>query len=135
MDRAILLAAVNHKLRILVVDDQHPVLLTYTLVLQQQGHEVTGAASCEGAVECLQEGSYDLLVCDFGLNAGRSGFDVIDFARQVNPRIASVLLTGYSNPEIDQQAQQRGVTVLHKPMGVRELLMALDGASRARGAA
>ncbi len=123
------------KLRILVVDDQHAVLLTYTLVLQQQGHEVSSATTCEGAVEHLQQASYDLLMCDFRLNGGRSGFEVIDVARQRNPGIASVLLTGYSSPEITQQAQQRGVTVLHKPMQVHELLAALYHLTRTRGAA
>ncbi|MFB3815020.1 MAG: response regulator [Terriglobales bacterium] len=125
----------KNRLRILVVDDQHSVLLTYRLVLQQQGHDVTAAPTCECAVEHLQQSDFDLLVCDFGLNGGRTGFDVIDFARAQNPHIASVLLTGYNDPEITQEAHERGVTVLNKPVEVPALLAALRCATRTAGAA
>ncbi len=116
----------TNKARILVVDDQRPILLTYTLILQQQGYNVTGAPSCEHALEHLRRHRFDLLICDFGLDSGRSGFEVIDFARRQHPGIDSLLLTGYSTPEIAAGADQRGAQIVNKPVEVLELLRTVE---------
>lgn len=128
-------SAVSNKLRILVVDDQHPVLLTYQLILRQQGHEVVGASSCDCAVRHLDESDFDVLLCDLGLDAGRSGFEVIDFAQRRNPRITPFLLTGYGTEEVADAARQRGVNILYKPIEVPDLLNTLRTLAGTRGAA
>jgi DNA-binding NtrC family response regulator len=128
-------AVKNHKLRILVVDDHRAVLLTYQIILQQQGYEVIGAASCENAVDCLDRSHFDVLLCDLGLEEGRSGFDVIDFAQMRNPNITSMLMTGYGAPEVDQQAELRGISVLYKPVQIEELLDRLECLTSTLGAA
>jgi CheY-like chemotaxis protein len=126
---------VKNHLRILVVDDQPSILLTYQLVLQQQGYSVTAAPTCADALQHLQATEYDLLLCDLGLEDGCSGLEVIDFARTHQPGSASVLLTGYLSPEILDDAQQRGITVLHKPVPVHELLRTLEMVAANRTAA
>jgi len=127
---------VNHNFRILVVDDQPSVLLTYTLILQQAGYAVTAASTCAAALQHLGEKEYDLLLCDLGLDDGRSGIEVIEFAQEHRPRMSSVLLTGYSTPEVVEEAKQRGITLLFKPLQVRELLRTLEAlAMAAHGAA
>lgn len=125
----------NDKLRILVVDDQHSILLTYMLILQQQGHEVIGADSWARAEEQLTRDRFDVLLCDLSLDGGHSGFEVIDCAQMRDPHIASVLLTGYGAPEVEHAAEQRGVAVLYKPVPVEELLHTLTTVSCATGAA
>jgi DNA-binding NtrC family response regulator len=110
------------KSRILLVDDRASILFTYQIILQQQGHHVTGAASYSEAVEHLDSGDFDLLLCDYGLEDGFSGFDVIDYARKKSPHIRTLLLTGFGAEQVTAEAEQRGVKVLFKPVGVRELL-------------
>ena len=124
----------NH-LRILVVDDQHSVLLTYTWVLQREGYVVTAASTCDAALAHLESTDYDLLLCDLGLDGGRSGLEVIDFAQTRCPDIASVLLTGYLSPEIVDDARKRGIALLAKPTEVCELLRTLKTVAAVRGAA
>jgi CheY-like chemotaxis protein len=114
----------NH-LRILVVDDKPAVLLTYKLILQQQGHDVVAVTSCEGAISELAETAFDLLLCDYTLEDDRNGFHVIDEARQRIPGIRSLLMTGYSEDEVGEEASERGVKVLFKPVNVTELLNAV----------
>lgn len=108
--------------RILVVDDEPNVLLTYRLILQQQGYEACAALSSEEARNCLQEGGVDLLLCDLSLEKQQSGFDVIDFGRALDPDMQAVLLTGYASVEANERAEREGIPVLFKPIDIQQLL-------------
>jgi len=112
----------KHKCHILVVDDEPNVLITYRLILQQQGYDVSAALSSEEARTVLAEEEIDLLLCDLSLEKQESGFDVIEFARQHNPLMPTVLLTGYATPDATDRAQQLGIPVLFKPIDIKELL-------------
>lgn len=115
-------------LRILVVDDKPAVLMTYKLILQQQGHEVVGVTSCHEALsEITPSCEFDLILCDYTLEDDRTGFHVIDAARRKAPGIRSLLMTGYSEDEVGDEAAMRGVTVLFKPVNVTDLLNAVSG--------
>jgi len=115
-------------LRILLVEDKPAVLLTYRLILQQQGHCVTAAPCYSEAVEQLNAREFDVLLCDLGLDGDRNGFDVIEHARVKAPQIRPVLLTGFADEAVAKQAADRGVTVLFKPVAVPELLATVVGA-------
>jgi DNA-binding NtrC family response regulator len=110
------------QLRILVVDDQHSILHTYLLILRQQGYAAAGAPTYTAALESLQQENFDLLLCDFGLDGGRTGLEVIDAAQVRQPGIICWLLTGYFDPGILLAAEERGVQVLFKPVQVGHLL-------------
>lgn len=112
----------NRKCHILVVDDEPNVLLTYRLILQQQGYDVSAALTSEEARKVIAEKPIDLLLCDLSLERQENGFDVIDFARKKNPMTAPVLLTGYATPEANERAQQLEIPVLFKPIDIKELL-------------
>lgn len=107
---------------ILVVDDEPAVLLTYTMILRQNGYDVTGASSVANATQALAERRYDLLVCDLALESSRGGFQVVDFARTLYPHIPAVLLTGFASREASDEANQKDVVVMFKPLDVRDLL-------------
>jgi DNA-binding NtrC family response regulator len=115
------------KSHILVVDDEPNVLVTYRLILQQQGYEVSAALSSDEARAALSEEEIDLLLCDLSLEKQKSGFDVIDFARGRNPRLPSVLLTGYATAEANDHARELGIPVLFKPIDIQELLETISG--------
>lgn len=114
------------KPRILLVDDKPAVLLTYRIILQQQGYDVTAVETFGRAVEELATREFDLLLCDLGLGEARNGFDLIEHAREARPRIQSVLVTGYSGEEVTLKAADMGVAVLFKPVQVPELLQAIQ---------
>ena len=112
----------NRKCHILVVDDEPNVLLTYRLILQQQGYDVSAALTSDEARKLLVEKQIDLLLCDLSLERQENGFDVIEFARKKSPMTAPVLLTGYATPEANEHAQQLEIPVLFKPIDINELL-------------
>jgi DNA-binding response OmpR family regulator len=120
----------NRKHRILVVDDEPNVLVTYRLILQQRGYEVSAAVSSEEAREVLANDGIDLLLCDLSLEKQENGFDVIEVARQKDPQMPAVLLTGYATPEANDRAQGLGIPVLFKPIDIKELLETISALLR-----
>jgi DNA-binding NtrC family response regulator len=112
----------NRKSRILVVDDEPNVLVTYRLILQQQGYDISTALSSDEARSILARENVDLLLCDLSLEKQENGFDVIDFAHQRNASMPAVLLTGYATPEAVERSEQLGIPVLFKPIDIKELL-------------
>ncbi len=110
---------------ILVVDDEPNVLVTYRLILQQQGYQVSAALSAEEARKLLAREPVDLLLCDLSLEKQESGFDVIEFAREINPDMPTVLLTGYATQDANDRAEERGIPVLFKPIDIKQLLQTI----------
>jgi DNA-binding NtrC family response regulator len=107
---------------ILVVDDEPNVLVTYRLILQQRGYEVSAALSSEEARQAISADGIELLLCDLSLEKQENGFDVIEFARRKNPQMPAVLLTGYATTEANDRAKEMGIPVLFKPIDINELL-------------
>jgi CheY-like chemotaxis protein len=114
------------KPRILLVDDKPAVLLTYRIILQQKGYEVTAVETFGSAVEKLADSEFDLLLCDLGLGEARNGFDLIEHARQARPEIQPVLVTGYAAEDVALKAADLGIAILFKPVQVPELLQTLE---------
>ncbi len=110
------------KHHVLVVDDEASVLFTYKLLLEQQGYQVSAVASSALAKTELENQPFDLLLCDLSLEEDHNGFEVIEYARDANPKIACILLTGYASVEAAQKAADMGVTVLYKPIDIQEFL-------------
>lgn len=116
--------------RILVVDDEPAVLLTYTLILEQNGFAVEAVQSVQEAKVALGSKQFDLVVCDLSLSTnsahrGRGGLEVIEYARKRQPKVGAVLLTGFADKETTEEAARRSVALLFKPIDIQELLSTL----------
>lgn len=111
---------------ILVVDDEPSVLVTYRLILEQQGYNVTAALSAAEAREILSIKPIELLLCDLSLEKQESGFDVIEFGRKLSPKLSSVLLTGYATQDAADWAEKRGIPILFKPIDIKQLLETIE---------
>jgi len=120
----------KRKSHILVVDDEPNVLVTYRLILQQRGYEVSAVLSSEEARQVITDDGIDLVLCDLSLEKQENGFDVIEFARQKDSQVPAVLLTGYATPEANDRAQSLGIPVLFKPIAINELLETISALLR-----
>lgn len=114
------------KRHILVVDDEPNVLVTYRLILQRQGYEVSAAISSEEARQMIASRKIDLLLCNLSLERQESGFDVIEFAHEKDPSMPTVLLTGCATQEANDRADERGIPVLFKPIDIKQLLQTIS---------
>lgn len=112
--------------RILLVDDEPPVLLTFTLILQQHQYEVTAVSSAPEARAAMGEGAFDIVICDLSIEGQDGGFRLLDEARRRHSGVATFLLTGYASEEQSAEAERQGITLLFKPIAVKDLLQQLE---------
>jgi DNA-binding NtrC family response regulator len=108
--------------KILVVDDEASVLVTYRMILEQQGYDPIAAISSIEALDAVQNTDFDLLMCDLSLEESHTGFEIFDAARRRNPSVPCVLLTGYASHEAVEEAERQGIAVLFKPIDIEEFL-------------
>jgi CheY-like chemotaxis protein len=108
--------------RVLVVDDERNVLLTYRMLLEQEGYDATASLTAKEAIRLIEKQKFDLLLCDLSLEEKRTGFEVINAARKRYAGVPAVLLTGYASPEAAEYAKDNDVAVLYKPIEIEEFL-------------
>lgn len=78
--------------RILWVDDEVDLLLPHRLVLEQRGYEVDTLPNGDDALSQLRHRSYDLILLDEQM-PGRTGTEMLQEIRNVDPRVAVVMVT------------------------------------------
>ena len=110
------------KYRVLVVDDEAAVLLTYQLILEQQGYEVVACGRSVQAIAAIEKERFDVVLCDYSLEEQHTGFEVISAARKRDPNIPAALLTGYATKETADEAAGQGIGVMFKPIEIEEFL-------------
>jgi CheY-like chemotaxis protein len=122
--------------KILVVDDEESILELVTDTLGARGCFVDRAASCDKALELVDQNSYEVILCDLNLESGSgkavSGFDLHDriLARldgRSAPRPIFIFMTGdLVDAAVGEQAGREGNRFLQKPFRITELLAMLN---------
>ena len=115
---------------ILVIDDIPTVLLSLRIVLEGNGHQVTGAANGTLGLDLLKSSDFDLVITDIWM-PGSSGTDVIRVGRELSPRTRFLAITGGDpNSLAPREALGRqdfgADRVLLKPFEKEELLNAVS---------
>jgi len=108
--------------RVLVVDDDSSVLITYQLILERQGYEVKACGTSVEAIAAIQKKSFDAILCDYSLEEQHTGFEVITAARKRDPSVPAVLLTGYATNETADEAAAQNIGIMFKPIEIEEFL-------------
>jgi DNA-binding NtrC family response regulator len=110
------------KYRILVVDDEASVLLTYRLILEQQGYAVVACSTSREAIDAVEAQRFDVVLCDYSLEEQHTGFEVISAARKRDPETPAALLTGYATQETADEAERQNIGIMFKPIEIEEFL-------------
>ena len=106
--------------RILLVEDNLPIRSLVEEVLCDSGYEVDAESTVAGGLALLAARAYDLLLTDGRLPDGH-GLTVAAKAKEIGVRV--LVFTGYAH-ELPRE-QRESVTVLQKPVCMRELLGAI----------
>jgi DNA-binding response OmpR family regulator len=109
--------ALSH--RMLVVDDEPPIVFALREYFSERGFAVDTARELNEARRLVAAHRYSVVITDLRLSGttGTEGFELVELLRGIEPRVAIVLLTGYGSPEIEREAHDRGVDVfLQKPV-------------------
>lgn len=80
--------------RVLVVDDEHLVADTLSLILAKCGFEARATYSTDEALYCALEFQPHLLLCDITM-PDRDGIELIDEMSRLVPSCRVLVLTGY----------------------------------------
>jgi two-component system, sensor histidine kinase len=128
---------------VVVIDDDALVLDAMRGILKSWGCSVITAKSDAGALAALAGHARqpDLIISDYRLGNGKTGFDVIERLRSsFSAQIPAFLISGDTAPERLREASASGYYLLHKPvlpMTLRSIVSQLlkDHAERRMGPA
>ncbi len=94
--------------KILVLDDEPGITLLCSRLLKRAGYEVDVFTEASPAYDHLRTQHVDLLLVDIRM-PDADGFEVIDRAKQLQPDIAVLIMTGFGTVETAIQALRQGV--------------------------
>lgn len=119
--------------RVLIADDDTTMCRFCARALSGAGLAPTTAMSAEAALTALREdGPFDLLLADVQM-PGLSGLELARIARELDPAIAVIIMTGHSSPDTVYASVRRGVAdYLTKPFAVEELTAVVEQALHKR---
>ena len=118
--------------RLLIVDDERALLLSYQLIFNRVGYIVTTANTTDSALALLNQQEFDLLLCDLSIERENSGLAIVDAAKRIAPEIGIILMTGFSDDTIPQEVIDRRTNIVFKPIEIPRLLETVDFMLRGR---
>ncbi len=119
-------------IRVLVVDDEEAVRVALSRFLRNRGYDAVAAGSGREALEQLQKGSFEIMLCDIRMPV-MSGLDVLTEALALNGDLAVVMLTAVNEAETATDALARGaMDYIVKPVGLEELERAVQRVAHRR---
>ena len=116
--------------RILIVDDEEPILFAMREYFATKGFSVDCAREVAEAQALLHENAYAVAILDLRLSGthGAEGLDLVASVRAQSPRTRIILLTAYGSREIEAEARRLGADAfLHKPKPLAEVAQIASG--------
>ena len=114
--------------RVLVVDDEKNQREIYTLILEDDGYQVTAAQSGEQALRFARENPFDLVLTDY-MMAGMDGLTLLNELLKIDPSIIVVMMTAHGSVESVKEALRGGAfDYLEKPVDRDQLLKVVQNA-------
>ena len=106
---------------VLVVDDDPVLQDLFQIFLKKIGFSRVVVGTAKDAIKCLRKQKFDLMFLDLQL-PDAPGDEVYKTAKQIDPDLNVIVITGYPDSEIlDRILQVSPVTVLKKPLKVEQL--------------
>jgi signal transduction histidine kinase/CheY-like chemotaxis protein len=118
--------------KVLVVDDEPDFRTMVAHELGEEGYGVSVAADGLGAISCLAETEYDVVVTDVRM-PGATGVEVLRAARQRAPDTEVVMTTGYASLELAIECLRAGAfDFVQKPFNIVDLVSTVSRALERR---
>src|SRR5947199_5392125 len=114
--------------KILVVDDERNQREIYTLILEDDGYQVTTGQSGEHALKLAREQDFDLVLTDYKMT-GMDGLTVLNELLRGDPSRLVVMMTAHGSVESVKEALRSGAyDYLEKPIDREQLLKVVESA-------
>jgi EAL domain-containing protein (putative c-di-GMP-specific phosphodiesterase class I) len=120
--------------RVLIVDDEQPLLRGLGLILDKAGFDVAMASSVATALGVVEAGGVDLVVTDLRM-PDSSGLELLGAVRARDAELPVILMTGVPDVDSAAAAIEHGVwRYLTKPIDADKLVTSVtEGVERGRG--
>jgi DNA-binding NtrC family response regulator len=106
---------------ILIVDDDYASRLLISKILEKEKYEIVQASNGFDALTLLRKKSFDLVISDLRMD-GMNGIELLQKARQIDPTLAVIILTGHASMQTAIDAVRLGaIDYLMKPINSDEL--------------
>jgi DNA-binding NtrC family response regulator len=117
--------------RIILIDDDARFISVVAEALRPYAKlHVDTARSAEQGLRLIANLDYDVIASDFRM-PGLNGLDLLQECKQLRPTTPVILLTGYGNAPLRDDAYRLGAyAILHKPIDVDAFYVTLLSAAR-----
>ena len=113
---------------ILIIDDEKSIRKTLTEILSYEGYKIDEAADGEEGLKKFKEKTYDLVLCDIKMPK-LDGIEFLEKAKQVNPDVPIIIISGHGNIETAVEAVKKGAyDYISKPPDLNRMLITLRNA-------
>jgi DNA-binding NtrC family response regulator len=114
--------------RVLIIDDERPVLMTLEALLKRHGYDVDTAATASQGVKLLKSNSPSLVLLDLQLPDAH-GLEMLDRIKTELPEVPVVILTAHDSLHNAIESIKRGAYhFISKPYAPEELLSLVEKA-------
>ena len=115
----------DKQMRILVVDDEPRICHLIEELLKLEGYQIDVSFSGTDALEMIKQYNYQMLITDLKM-PGIDGLELIQKAKEQNPEIRTIMVTGYTTVDTAVQSLRHGVDdYITKPFNIFELKKAV----------
>ena len=119
--------------KLLLVEDDYALQFTIQTALEEKGYEVEAVSTTEEAIERLANRAYPIVISDIYIDE-RTGLDVLNEAKRIDPQCSVILMTGRGTIETVRAASRGGAfDYIAKPFDLDVMLNAIERAEAARG--
>lgn len=112
--------------KVLFVDDEQPVRLAMRHVLERFGCQADEAASTNEALELATRNPPHIVLADYQLGEGDCGLQLITKLRDRFPGLPALLISGDTDPRRLAEAEKAGLYLMHKPVSLERLQVAME---------
>ncbi|MBL7770200.1 MAG: sigma-54-dependent Fis family transcriptional regulator [Flavipsychrobacter sp.] len=113
---------------ILIIDDERAIRKTLGEILSYEGYKVEEASDGEEGLKKFKEKNYDVVLCDIKMPK-LDGIEFLDKAREANPDIPIIMISGHGTIETAVEAVKKGAfDYISKPPDLNRLLITLRNA-------
>jgi DNA-binding NtrC family response regulator len=114
--------------RVLVVEDEHDMLIGLQKILSQQGHTVEIADTGSAGLKKVEERSFDIVVTDLKM-PGVDGMELLSKIKETHPDTMVIVITGYGTVESAVEAMKLGACdFITKPFDAEHMTMVVQKA-------
>lgn len=120
----------SNSCRLMVVDDEPIVCKRLKQILEKAGYEVAVFSDGENAIQELDRLPYDIIVTDLKME-GVDGMKILETAREKNPGVKVIMITGFAEMETAKEAFKKGVfDFVSKPVEVQTIKQVVSRAEQ-----